>query len=102
MSDIVNGALLARDEAFRDRALIAAVRQALAVMAEPEDTPNRTFRQGYASSLLKGPAHYQDTVVWVLAADPTVAAEGATSDEITDAVMSARVAAVWNYLAALA
>ena len=100
MANITSPALLARDDSFRDRALIAALQEAVAVLDEPEDTPGHTHRVGYAQSIIKSPEAYQPTVVWVLAAafglDPTYADQPA--ELIPDEAMGVVLHNMWNAL----
>lgn len=94
---VANAARLARDPAFQDRALIAALREAISVLREPEDTANHVFRVAYAQSILRSPESYQATVSWVLAAAPQLA-EASTADAVPDQVMAAVLHEMWNGL----
>lgn len=93
-------AKMAADTDFADRALIAALQEAIAVLREPDTTPNHAFRVGYAQSILKSPLSYQPTVAWVLAAafglDDTYS--GATPGDIPDDAMTVVFRAMWDAL----
>lgn len=98
MATVTGPALLVRDPAFRDRALIAALREAMQVLQEPETTVNHTFRVGYAQSILRGPEQYQATVAWVLAAAPPLADLGPTADDIPDELLGQVLHDMWDSL----
>ena len=96
--NVTDPAKFARDANFRDRALIAALREAIAVLQEPATTPNHTFRIGYAQSILKGPEQYQDAVAWVLASAPQLAGLGPVADAVPDDVLGQVLHELWDAL----
>lgn len=97
MPKLTPAARLARDTDFRDRALVAALREALLVLGEDPETPNHTFRVSYAQSILRGPEQYQLTVSWLLASYPPFA-EYQAADDVPDDEISAALHQVWNAL----
>lgn len=100
MAKITGPAKMAADPEFRDRALVAALQEAIAVLNEPEDTTNHSFRVAYAQTILRSPENYRPTVAWVLAAafgmNPTYA--NATPEDIPDEVMTAVLHTMWGAL----
>lgn len=100
MPQITGPAKLAKDEEFRDRALVAALVEAISVVREADEVPNHAFRVAYAQSLLRGPEQYRVTVSWVLASalglDPSYA--DVPQEQIPDALLSGALHGMWNYL----
>lgn len=99
MGAVANAATLARDQAFRDRALAALVYQARHVIGDPQSTAQG---KAFASSVVRNPLSYSETAAWAMAADPAIASIGSSAASIPEGTLLDQVLAAWPYLAAIA
>lgn len=90
-------ATLPDNPAFRSKVMVAVLFQARRTLAE--EAGRNLLRLGYARQVLQSPTDYITSFAWTMAADDQIAAQALKRPEdITDAMIFARVKAAWDFL----
>jgi hypothetical protein len=84
---------LANDATFQARVQVAMVQAAVAISTESAATVNHTKRIALAGTVLAAPSVWMSRVTLAVVADTSITSAS------TDAVIAARVSAVWDALA---